>query len=55
MKCPKCGSNKAIMEALQEGKKRIRCQQCGLNEIRDREGRKLLTDTPAAPGNTLLS
>lgn len=47
MKCPSCGDPNALQESLQEGKKRIKCVKCGLNEIRDRDGRKLLLDTPA--------
>jgi len=55
MKCPSCGTEGALVESLQEGKKRIVCSKCGLNEIQDREGRKLLLDTPAVPRDPLLS
>ena len=53
MKCVKCGEQ-MVCESLQEGDKRYRCAKCGLNEVRDREGRKLLTDQRETP-NTLLS
>lgn len=55
MKCPSCGTEGVLVESLQEGKKRIKCQKCGLNEIRDRDGRKLLLDTPAVQRDPLLS
>ena len=43
MECSKCNAPR-LCEDLGEGDKRYRCQKCGLNEVRDREGRKLLTD-----------
>jgi ribosomal protein S27AE len=55
MKCPSCNAEGVLVESLQEGKKRIKCTKCGLNEVRDREGRKLLLDAPSTRTDTLLS
>lgn len=43
MICVKC-SAPMLVEDLGEGHKRYKCQKCGLSEVKDREGRKLLTD-----------
>jgi transposase-like protein len=53
MQCPKCKAQ-VIVEDLGEGHQRLKCSKCGLNEVRDREGRKLLVDTREESG-TLLS
>lgn len=42
MNCPKCGKA-LIVESLGDGKKKITCQSCGLAEVIDSQGRKLLT------------
>lgn len=52
--CPKCGNKQLLIEDLGDGHKKIKCTQCGLQEIRDARGRKLLLDT-RNPGNLLLS
>jgi len=55
MRCPKCGQPGIIIEVKGEkGDKHIKCPKCGLHEIRDREGRKLLLDT-VDRGEVLLS
>jgi|WetSurMetagenome_2_1015567.scaffolds.fasta_scaffold02643_8 hypothetical protein len=43
MKCPKCEHPEVLLEDLGEGQKRVKCPKCGLNEVYDKEGRKLLT------------
>lgn len=54
MKCPKCGNADMLVEHLYQGDKRIKCTHCGLNEVVDKEGRKLLLDAGGS-GNVLLS
>lgn len=54
MNCPKCDAPQVLVEDLGEGHKRIKCSKCGLNEVQDRDGRKLLLDT-REPGTPLLS
>ena len=41
-KCPKCGKE-MVVEAMGDGKKKIKCSPCGLSEIRDSTDRQLLT------------
>jgi uncharacterized Zn finger protein len=53
MKCPNCGSLEVIVEALQQGDKRVKCPKCGFNEILDDKGRKLLIDSN--PSGNMLS
>jgi ribosomal protein S27AE len=43
MKCPKCGHPEVLVETLKQGDKRMKCSKCGLNEVQDKDGRKLLT------------
>lgn len=45
MKCPSCGCPEVLVESKPNGDKHIACPKCGLNEVRDKEGRKLLLDT----------
>lgn len=53
--CPQC-SGALMVEDLGDGKKRQKCGGCGLNEIVDREGRKLLTGaTESKPSAGLLT
>jgi ssDNA-binding Zn-finger/Zn-ribbon topoisomerase 1 len=54
VKCPKCGSPGVLVESKPNGDKHIKCAQCGLNEVRDKEGRKLLLDA-GSTGDVLLS
>ena len=47
MNCPKCQAPEVIVEASPDGKtQHLQCQKCGLNETRDAQGRKLLTEIP---------
>jgi len=52
--CSKCGNKQLLVEDLGEGRQRIKCSQCGLQEIRDAQGRKLLLNE-WTPDNILLS
>jgi len=50
MKCPKCGKEMVMENLDPEGKtKRVRCQSCGYFEVKDDEGRKMLTDDMPVP------
>jgi ribosomal protein S27E len=42
MTCKKCNKT-VVVESLGDGKSRVRCESCGLSEIQDSAGRKLLT------------
>jgi len=44
MNCKKCGSGKVLSEGVGEGKVKVTCQECGMNEVKDEQGRKMLTD-----------
>ena len=44
MECKSCNAKKVLVEGLTEGKSKITCQECGFSEIRDPQGRKMLTD-----------
>ena len=44
MKCNKCGKDTLLAEDLGGGKKKLHCSSCGLTEIKDAQGRKLLTE-----------
>lgn len=46
MRCPKCGSQNLLMEGVGDGKTKLTCQACGHSEVKDREGRPLLTEVP---------
>jgi hypothetical protein len=53
--CPKCGGQ-VLVEALGEGRVRTTCQQCHLSEVRDEQGRRMLTDNmphPSGPGKLI--
>lgn len=54
MQCPQCGHPEVLVESKTNGDKRITCPKCGLNEVRDKDGRKLLLDTVGS-GDVLLS
>lgn len=45
MKCPNCGEPGALIENQANGDKKVKCPKCGLDEVYDKEGRKLLLDT----------
>jgi len=49
MKCSRCGSEKVLTEGLDEGRVKITCQNCGHTEIKDQQGRKMLTDDMPTP------
>ncbi len=53
MKCPSCNADGVLVENLGEGRKRVRCSRCGLNEVKDGEGRKLLNEVPSREGPLL--
>lgn len=44
MQCSKCGSSRVLVEGLLEGKVKVVCQECAASEVRDSQGRKMLTD-----------
>lgn len=44
MQCRSCGGDKVLVEGLTEGKSKITCQKCSYSEIRDPQGRRMLTD-----------
>lgn len=47
MNCPKCNAPGLIVESSEDGKtKKVKCNSCGLNEVRDSQGRTLLTEVP---------
>ena len=54
MDCPKCSSPEALVESKPNGDKHVKCPKCGLDEVRDSKGRKLLLDTTGG-GDVLLS
>lgn len=43
-KCPSCGNPGLMTEAVGNGRVRKSCRSCGFNEVRDQQGRQLLTD-----------
>lgn len=53
MKCsnPNC-DGQVLTESLGEGKVRVTCQKCGLSEVKDQEGRQLLTDDKGSMGGS---
>jgi ribosomal protein S27AE len=54
-KCPKCGENTLLTEGQGEGKVKVKCTSCGLVEVRDEKGRKMLTDdVGSGPGQPLM-
>lgn len=53
MQCPSCG-DKLIVEDLGDGKKRKKCGKCGLSEIVDSQGRKLLTGDAGPPAGVQI-
>lgn len=49
MQCPRCNSTNVLTEALEEGRVKVVCQQCGFSEVRDPQGRQMLTDNMPQP------
>ena len=49
MKCKRCGEEKVLVDGLLEGKMKVVCRKCGFQEIRDNEGRQMLTDDMPQP------
>jgi hypothetical protein len=49
MNCQKCGSGNVLVEGVGEGKTKVTCQACGVAEVKDQQGRKMLTDDRPAP------
>lgn len=54
MECPNCGSPEVLVESKPNGDKHVKCPKCGLDEVRDSQGRKLLLDA-GGRGDVLLS
>lgn len=52
-KCKTCQSQ-MMVEALGEGKIRVVCPRCGMQEVKDDKGRSLLTDDRPVPGGRHL-
>lgn len=52
MKCDQCKTGDQIKQPLDENRVRVTCSNptCGLNEVRDRQGRKLLTEVMPSTG-----
>ena len=51
MNCPKCQAPGLLVEASPDGKtQHLKCSKCGLNETRDTQGRKLLTEIQPVSG-----
>ena len=44
MDCRKCGSARVMTEAVGENKVKVTCQECGTADVRDAQGRRMLTD-----------
>ena len=54
MNCPQCNEPGCLVESSPDGKtEKIKCQKCGLNEVRDKQGRKLLTEVLPARTETI--
>jgi ribosomal protein S27E len=49
MECKKCGSEQVVTEGLLDNKVKVTCQKCGESEIKDAQGRQMLTDDMPAP------
>jgi hypothetical protein len=50
MNCPKCNAPGLLVEASPDGKtQKVRCQKCGFTEVKDHQGRKLLTEVVPHP------
>jgi predicted nucleic-acid-binding Zn-ribbon protein len=49
MQCPKCGSTNVLTESLEEGRVKVTCQNCGHSEVKDPQGRQMLTDNMPQP------
>lgn len=49
MNCPKC-NKPMLVESKGNGTKRVQCAPCGIDEVQNQSGQKLLTETqPSAP------
>jgi len=54
MNCPKCGAAGLLVEASADGKTRTeKCQKCGYTEVKDQQGRKLLTEVVPHTGQPI--
>ena len=54
MNCPQCNAPEVLVESSPDGKtEKLKCQKCGLNEVRDKAGRKLLTEVLPARTETI--
>jgi len=49
MKCTRCGSERVLTEGLEDGRVKTTCQECGLSQVKDKEGRQMLTDNMPTP------
>jgi Zn ribbon nucleic-acid-binding protein len=54
VKCPNCNQNEVLVEKLDSQRKRVQCLKCGISEVYDGEGRKLLTELPSPNREPLL-
>jgi transposase-like protein len=56
MNCTKCRSERVLTEGQGDGKTKITCQECGYSTVKDRQGRRMLTDAaPHPPTGRLLT
>ena len=53
MNCKTC-QKQLVSESLGDGKKKLKCENCGTSEIVDIAGRKYLTSDSPTPGAKLL-
>lgn len=55
MKCQKCNSQRVVVEAIMEDRRRVTCQECGYSTIEDNGGRRMLTgERETTEGRVLL-
>jgi len=50
MKCEKCGGQ-VLIENVGDKRTKVTCQACGWSEVRDNEGRRMLTEVPESHGS----
>lgn len=55
MKCPNCGEQNLLVEGVGDGKTKLTCQSCGYHNVKDKEGRPLLTEVPQTDRRRLLT
>jgi transposase-like protein len=54
MNCPKCNAPGLLVEASPDGKTQtLKCQKCGFTEVKDTQGRKLLTEVVPHTGSPI--